>query len=45
MAIPVIPPEQNVCVIGVAVTTGVGLTVMITFIGFPGQPFAEGIIV
>ena len=34
-AIEVIEPEQIVCVDGVAVTTGVGLTVMITVTGMP----------
>ena len=38
-------PEQIVCEVGVAVTTGVGLTVMVTEIGVPGQPLAVGVMV
>lgn len=41
--IAVVAPEQIVDVKGVAVTTGVGFTVMITGMGLPGQEFAEGI--
>jgi hypothetical protein len=44
-AIPVVPPEQNVCEAGVAVTTGVGLTVTTTVIGVPAHPAAVGVIV
>jgi hypothetical protein len=40
----VVPPEQNVCDVGVAVTTGCGLTVIVTEIGVPEQPFAVGVI-
>ena len=43
--IAVIPPEQNVCDKGVAVTIGMGLTVIVSFIGVPAQPFAVGVIV
>ena len=39
-AIPLAVPEQIVCDAGVAVTTGVGFTVMVTVIGVPGQPLA-----
>ena len=38
-------PEQTVCEDGVAVTTGVGFTVMVTVIGVPEQPPAVGVIV
>jgi hypothetical protein len=41
---PVVPPSQNVSVAGVAVTTGIGLTVTLTLIGVPEQPFAVGVI-
>jgi hypothetical protein len=43
--IAVVPPEQIVAEVGVAVATGKGLTVMITVIGVPGQPLALGVIV
>jgi hypothetical protein len=38
-------PEQIVCRAGVAVATGVGLTVMTTVIGVPGHPLAVGVTV
>lgn len=38
-------PEQIVCVPGVAITSGVGFTVMFTVTGVPEQPFADGVIV
>jgi hypothetical protein len=38
-------PEQIVCVGGVAVATGTGLTVIVTLIGVPVQPPADGVIV
>lgn len=44
-AMDVALPEQMVCVAGVAVTVGTGLTVTVTVIGVPGQPPAEGVIV
>ena len=44
-AMEVVAPEQIVCEDGVAVTTGVGLTVMTTMIGVPGHPFADGVMV
>jgi len=44
-AIPVVLPEQIDCPEGVAVTLGTGFTVMVTVIGAPGQPDAEGVIV
>lgn len=44
-AIDVVPPEQSVCVDGVAVANGIGFTVMTTVIGVPEQPFADGVIV
>ena len=37
-------PEQIVCVEEVAVATGIGLTVIRTFIGVPIQPLAVGVI-
>jgi hypothetical protein len=37
--------EQIVCVTGVAVATGVGLTVIVTVIGVPSQPLAVGVMV
>ena len=43
--IPVLPPVQIVCVTGVAITTGIGLTVITTVIGEPVHPFAEGVMV
>jgi hypothetical protein len=43
--IAVVPPEQNSIVAGVAVTSGIGLTVTMMFTGIPLHPFAEGIIV
>jgi hypothetical protein len=36
-------PEQMVCVVGVAVATGVGLTVITTVSGVPAQPLAVGV--
>jgi hypothetical protein len=44
-AIPVVPPEQKVCAAGVAVTTGLGLTVTTTATGVPAQPAAVGVTV
>ena len=44
-ATDVVPPEQMVCDDGVAVATGVGLTVMVTVIGAPPQLFAVGVMV
>jgi len=38
-------PEHTVCDDGVAVTVGVGLTVMVTVIGVPAQPLAVGVMV
>ena len=38
-------PEQIDCDAGVAITFGVGLTVIVTFIGVPGHPFAVGVMV
>jgi hypothetical protein len=38
-------PEQIVCVAGVAVATGVGLTVMTTVTGVPVHPLAVGVTV
>lgn len=38
-------PEQIVCETGVAVTTGIGLTVMTTTFGAPAQPAAVGVTV
>ena len=35
--------EHIVWLEGVAVTTGVGLTVMVTLMGVPGQPLAVGV--
>lgn len=43
--IDVVPPEQNVCVVGFAVTVGVGSTVTVTVIGVPLHPFATGVMV
>lgn len=37
--------EQIVCEPGVAVATGVGLTVMITVTGVPAHPLAVGVMV
>lgn len=42
-AIDVAVPEHIVCDDGVAVATGVGLTVMVTVIAFPAHPFAVGV--
>ena len=42
---PVAFPEQIVCGFGVAVTTGIGLTVTGTEIGNPTQPLAVGVTV
>ena len=45
-AIDVAVPEQIVCEDGVAVATGLGLTVMVTFMGVPVHPVgAVGVIV
>jgi hypothetical protein len=41
----VVAPEQIVWEAGVAVATGMGLTVIITVSGVPEQPLAEGVIV
>ena len=38
-------PEQTVWDAGVAITFGVGFTVMVTVIGVPGQPLAVGVMV
>jgi len=38
-------PEQMVCVVGVAVATGIGLTVITTGSGVPAQPLAVGVMV
>ena len=38
-------PEQIVCDAGVAVATGLGLTVTTTVTGVPGQPPAVGVTV
>jgi hypothetical protein len=43
--IPVAFPEQIVCEEGVAVTTGVGFTVIVTVNGAPVQPPDEGVTV
>ena len=37
-------PEQIICDDGVAVTTGMGLTVITTFTGAPEQPLIVGVI-
>jgi hypothetical protein len=44
-AILVAVPEHIVCVDGVAVAVGFGLTVIVTVIGVPGQPLAVGVTV
>lgn len=44
-AIAVAVPEQIVCDPGVAVATGMGLTVMTTVSGVPAQPLAVGVTV
>jgi hypothetical protein len=41
----VVLPEQMVCEEGVAAALGTGLTVIVTTIGLPGQPEAEGVMV
>jgi hypothetical protein len=41
----VVPPEQIVCVVGLAEPTGPGFTVIVTVIGAPGHPPAVGVIV
>ena len=41
----VVDPLQIVCDAGAAVTLGVGLTVISTVMGLPGQPLAQGVIV
>ena len=38
-------PEQMVCDDGVAVATGLGLTVTVTVMGVPAHPFAVGVTV
>jgi len=38
-------PEQIVCIEGVAVITGTGLTVTVTGVGAPWHPFAAGVTV
>jgi hypothetical protein len=43
--IPVTSPEHIIGAAGVAVAVGVGLTVMVTVIGAPGQVLAVGVIV
>lgn len=43
--IAVVPPVQNACVVGIAVTVGNGLMVITTFSGVPVHPFANGVIV
>ena len=43
--IPVVDPSQIVSEAGVAITSGVGLTVTTTSIEGPVQPFAVGVIV
>ena len=43
--IPVTSPEQIVSVVGVAVTVGIGLIVITTSIGNPGQPANVGVTV
>jgi hypothetical protein len=44
-AILVVAPSQIVCEDGVAVATGLGLTVIVTVIGVPAQLLAVGVIV
>lgn len=44
-AIEVVPPEQILCEVGVAVTEGAGFTVTVAVIGEPAQPPAVGVIV
>ena len=44
-AMEVAVPEQIVCAPGVAVATGIGLTVMVTVIEDPEQPSAVGVMV
>jgi hypothetical protein len=41
----VVPPEQNTCVNGVAIATGIRLTVTVSIIGAPAQEPVVGIIV
>ena len=43
-AMDVAVPEQIVCAVGVAVTTGIGFTVTVAVIGVPVQPLAVGVI-
>ena len=43
--IPVVPDEQIVCTAGMAIASGVGLTVTTTLMARPWQPFAVGVIV
>jgi hypothetical protein len=38
-------PEQTVCELGVATTSGVGFTVIVTVLGVPVHPFAFGLMV
>src|SRR5215207_4489538 len=44
-AMPVVAPEQRIWVVGVAVTVGVGFTVMVPVMGVAGHPLAEGVMV
>ena len=44
-SISVSEPEQNSVSAGVAVTTGIGLTVIVTSTGAPSHPLAEGVMV
>lgn len=44
-AILLIPPLQMVCNVGLAVTLGVGFTVIVTVVVEPVQLFADGVIV
>ena len=44
-AIEVVFPVQMLCDEGVAVITGVGLTVITTLTGVPSHPLADGMIV
>jgi hypothetical protein len=38
-------PEQIVWDVGLGVTVGIGLTVIVTVVGVPGQPEADGVTV
>jgi hypothetical protein len=44
-AMEAVPPEQMERAAGVAVTLGIGFTVITTFTGVPEQPFTEGVTV